>query len=186
MGPNNPIFEYLQALARLELTEQQRAYHAQRLQDARAVRCSLMRDVFGPEQSTFLRVSYRPKIRECYKNASEFLRLTTKPAGAWWLFPQPIRYVEGIVYSDAAPIPIEHAFVKIGEKYIDPTFELALKEDPRDCLYVSFIELDRAEMTLLQAETGHYGDLSGYKFAKDNFPQMARYMRRYETRSDET
>ena len=179
MEPNNPIFEYLQGLARLELNEQQRAYHAQRLQDARPVRCSLMRDVFGPEQSSFLRVSYRPKIRECYKNASEFVRLTTKPGGASWLFPQPIRYVEGIVFSNAAPIPIEHAFVKIGNKYIDPTFELALKEDPRDCLYVSLVELDRAEISLLQAETGHYGDLYGYKWAKEHFPELADRMRRW-------
>lgn len=177
MEPNNPILEYLRCLAGFELNEQQRAYHAQRLQDARPVRCSLMRDVFGPEQSSFLRVSYRPKIRECYKNASEFLRLTTPPGGASWLFPQPIKYVEGIVYSKAAPIPIEHAFVKIGKKYIDPTFELALKEDPRDCLYVSLIELDRNEMTLLQAETGHYGDLYGYKWAKEHFPELADRMR---------
>lgn len=186
MEPNNPINEFLQGLARLELNEQQRAYHAQRLQDARPVCCSLMRDVLTPEQGKYLWSAYRPKIRQCYKNASEFLRLTTKPGGASWLFTEPILYVEGIVYSDAVPVPIEHAFVKIGDKYIDPTFERALKEDPRDCLYVSLVELDRAEMMLLQAETGHYGDLYGYKFAKEHFPQMARYMRRYETRSDET
>lgn len=57
--------------------------------------------------------------------------------------------------------------------------------DPRKELYVSLIEFDVLTMTQYQAETGHYGDLYAYKWAKENAPELADRMRRYETRSDE-
>ena len=73
-----------------------------------------------------------------------------------------------------------NAFVKVGDKYIDPTFERALKLDPRKEIYVSCIELEYEEMARLQAETGYYGELYLYSFMKRNNPRLAAKMRRFE------
>ena len=176
MEPNNPIFEYLQGLAGLDLNERERAYRAQQLQDARTVKCVRMRDAFTAEQLALLAYwDYTTRQKMCYKNAAELVRLIALDCR----FPGTVRYVEGIVYCDEVPIPIEHAFVKFGELYVDPTFERALHRDPRKELYVSLIELDALTMAQYQGETGHYGDLYAYKWAKDNAPELADRMRRW-------
>lgn len=54
-----------------------------------------------------------PVVKECYKNA-HLLTL---------LFPDRVQYVEG---KTNVFIPIYHAFNRVGNKYIDITFEFAL------------------------------------------------------------
>lgn len=48
-----------------------------------------------------------------------------------------MQYVEG---KTNAIIPIDHAFNRLGDKYIDITFEFALELDPTQYEYVAFGE----------------------------------------------
>ena len=171
----NRIIEELNAMAGMDWDPEQKAFYVQRAKDARAVECVRMCDVFTSEQMDFLRMNYHTKQKQCYKNAADLVTFISHPFGSF-LFKEPAKYVEGFAYS-CGLLPIEHAFVKIGNKYIDPTFERALKLDPRKEMYVSCIELEWQEMVQLQAETGYYGDLYLYAFMKRNNPCMAAKIR---------
>lgn len=169
----NPIIEYLEAWAQLNVNETEKHFLTQRLNDARPVECVRMQDVFNDEQMELLKHwRYRAKQKMCYKNAAELVRLIKMDCR----FPEPIRYVEGFVYSNGL-FPIEHAFVKIGDRYVDPTFERALKRDPRKELYVSLIEVAPLDLLQLQAETGYYGEMYRYSYFKRFRPDLAARMR---------
>lgn len=170
----NVIIEELKARATLDWNPEQKAYFVKMAEDARPVQCVRMRDVFTPEQMRFLRLNYHARKKECYKNAAELVRLISHPLA--FLFPEPVRYVEGFAYS-CGLLPIEHAFVKVGDKYIDPTFERALKINPDGEQYVSLIELDCRTMAKLQVETGFYGDLYMYDYMKHHNPRLAAQIR---------
>lgn len=176
MATKNPIIEYLEAWANLNVGEAEKHFMTQRLKDARPVECVRMQDVFNAEQMDYLRQYYRTRQRMCYKNASELLRLIAEPGGAYWLFPEPAWYVEGFVYSNGL-FPIDHAFVKYGDKYIDPTFERALKRDPRKETYVSLIEIEPVELYRMQFETGYYGEMYRYSYFKRFRPDLAERLR---------
>lgn len=176
MATKNPIIEYLEAWTLLNFGEAEKHFMTQRMKDARPVECVRMQAVFNAEQMDYLRQYYRPRQRMCYKNASELLRLIAEPGGASWLFPEPAFYVEGFVHSNAL-FPIEHAFVKIGDRYIDPTFERALKRDPRQEMYVSLIEIAPRELLKLEGETGYYGEMYRYSYLKRFRPDLAERMR---------
>ena len=109
----------------------------------------------------------------CYKNAAELVTLMEQHA---WMFPEPGIYVEGYAYCYGL-LPIEHAFVKVGDKYIDPTFERALHRDVRKEMYASCIELDPETMARYQLETGFYGDLYVYDYMCKNRPELAQQIR---------
>ena len=162
-------------MAALDWNPEQKAYFVQRAKDARPVECVRMRDVFTREQMEFLRKYYRTQRKQCYKNASLLVLLISHPLarGLNW---EPVKYIEGFSYAYGL-LPIEHAFVKVGDKYIDPTFERALHRDVRNESYVSCIELDPDEMGRLQAETGYYGELYQYSYLKRFRPELAAKMR---------
>lgn len=172
----NPIIEELQAIASLDYyNPEQKAYYQQRAADAKPVECMRMCDVFTPDQLDFLRDVYQPKHKQCYKNAAILVSLISHPLGGF-LFPQPVKYVEGFAYP-CGILPIEHAFVKYGDRYIDPTFERALHRDVRKEFYVSCIELLVEEMNQLQAETGYFGELYQYTYLKRFKPELAAKIR---------
>ena len=168
----NVIIEELTALAALDLTPEQKAYYNQKLEDARPVECVRMIDVFTPEQMGIINDTYKAERKQCYKNASCLVSLLSHPFGRF-LFPLPAKYIEGYVRS-AGLFSIEHAFVKYGDKYIDPTFELALHVDIRKEQYASLIELDCDSMTRMQMETGYYGNLYEYDYLKKKRPELAK------------
>lgn len=169
----NKIIEELNAVALLDWNPEQKAYFVQRAKDARPVQCDRMRDVFTPEQMAYIRRCYSTRQKQCYKNATDLVSLAAMAKG---MFPEPLKYVEGYAYS-CGLLPIEHAFVKVGDKYIDPTFERALHLDVRKEMYASLIELDWPEMARLQAETGYYGELYRYAYLKRNKPRLAAKLR---------
>ena len=171
----NHIIEELRAVASLDWNPEQKAYYEQRAADARPVECVRMCDVFNLEQLDFLRDIYHTQQRQCYRNAANLVTLISHPLGGF-LFPQPVKYVEGFAYS-CGLLSIEHAFVKVGDKYIDPTFERALHRDVRKEMYALLIELDPATMAKYQLETGFYGDLYQYDYMCKNRPEMAAKIR---------
>jgi len=75
------------------------------------------------------------------------------------LFPDRVRYVEGKTHT---VIPIDHAFNRVGDKYIDITFEFALGLDPTQYEYVAFGEYPAGVIEEIANQTGYYGDI--YRF----------------------
>ena len=108
----------------------------------------------------------------CYRNAAELVFLMER---ADWLFPEPVRYVEGYAYC---MFPIEHAFVKYGDRYIDPTFERACHLDVRKELYASLIELGTYKLECYLLDTGYYGNLYQYAYLLEHNPERAAAIRK--------
>ena len=77
---------------------------------------------------------------------------THRPGG----FPERVLYCEG---KTNVPIPIDHAFNKVGDAYIDITFEFALHENPSIYEYVTFGEYDAKTIRKAVLETGYYGEI---------------------------
>lgn len=172
----NRIIEELRARASLGWKPEQQAWFDQQANDARPVQCVRMRDAFTPKQLELLkRWRYRTQQKMCYRNAAELVRLIGG-LGAFTLTTAPVRYVEGYAYYYGL-LPIEHAFVKVGDLYIDPTFERALHRDVRKEIYASCIELDLETMARYQLETGFYGGLYVYDYMCKNRPELAAQIR---------
>lgn len=169
----NHIIEELRAKAALDWNPEQKAWFEQQANDARPIQCVRMRDAFTPEQLELLkRWRYRTQQKMCYRNAAELVRLIEMDCR----FTGPIRYVEGFAYAYGL-LPIEHAFVKVGDLYVDPTFERALHRDVRKELYAACIELDPLTMANYQLETGYYGELYVYDYMCKNRPELAAQIR---------
>lgn len=172
----NPIIDELNAKAAFDWFPEQKAWFVQQAKDARPVHCVPMRDAFTPEQLRLIRNwGYKTQQKMCYRNAAELVRLIAG-LGAFTLTKQPVKYVEGFAYS-CGLFAIEHAFVRVGDLYIDPTFERALHLDVRKEYYASCIELSAQEMAQLQVETGYYGGLYRYAYCKRFRPELAAKMR---------
>lgn len=170
---DNPIITELRAMAELGWIPELKHFFEQRVKDARPVECVRMKDVFTSEQLRFLfeTMKYKTRQKECYKNASELVVRAEWMATHFDPSVPDVKYVEGFAYS-CGIMAIEHAFVKVGDQYIDPTFERALHEDVRKHLYVSLIELDPYTMEQYLADTGVYGDLYRYDYLMRNCPEI--------------
>lgn len=169
----NHIVEELRAKASLDWNPEQKAWFEQQANDARPVQCVRMRDAFTPEQLRLIRNwGYKTQQKMCYRNATELIRLIAMDCR----FSEPVRYVEGFAYAYGLLL-IEHAFVKYGDVYIDPTFERALRRDVRKEMYASCIELDPLTMANYQLETGYYGELYVYDYMCKNRPELAAQIR---------
>lgn len=183
----NRIIEELRAIASLPFNPEQKAYYEKRVADARVVECVPMRDAFTPDQLRFLfQISaYKTQQKQCFKNASLLVEYVDWMATHYDSSTPAVKYVEGFAYAFGL-LPIEHAFVKVGDVYVDPTFERALHLNVRNEQYVALIELDCDEMCRLQADSGYYGGLYEYlyrKQRKNRAPDASR-ARRSNTESD--
>lgn len=169
----NRIIEELRATASLDWTPEQKAWFEQQANDARPVQCVRMRDAFsnGELYIIFDQLHYRTQQKMCYKNAAELVRIIRNIGTV-----PPVKYVEGFAYAYGL-LTIEHAFVKVGDLYVDPTFERALHRDVRKEIYASCFELDPETMARYQMETGFYGDLYVYDYLCKNRPEMAAKIR---------
>lgn len=121
------IIEEMRAFLRLDLPDRQRQYFTDTIAVAKRVEVVKAADVFDEREIELIRRTVRPVVKGCYRNA-HLLTL---------LFPDRVRYVEGKTHT---VIPIDHAFNKVGEKYVDITFEFALNENPTQWEYVAFGE----------------------------------------------
>ena len=169
----NVIIQELRARASLGWKPEQQAWYDQQANDARPVQCVRMRDAFsdGELYIIFDQLHYRTQQKMCYKNAAELVRIIRNIGTL-----PPVKYVEGYAYCYGL-LPIEHAFVKVGDLYVDPTFERALHRDVRKEIYASCIELDFETMARYQVETGFYGELYPYDYMCKNRPELAAKIR---------
>ena len=174
----NRIIEELRAKASFDWNPEQKAWFEQQANDARPVQCVRMRDAFTPEQLQFLfkNTGYKTQQKMCYRNAAELVQRAEWMAAHFDSCIPEIKYVEGYAYCYGL-LPIEHAFVKVGDLYVDPTFERALHRDVRKELYAACIELDFETMAKYQVETGFYGELYVYDYMCKNRPELAAQIR---------
>lgn len=174
----NPIIEGLRNRAAFDWNPEQKAWFEQQANDARPVKCVRMRDVFTPDQLRFLfqTMGYKTQQKMCYRNAAQLVERAEWMAAHFDSGVPEIKYVEGYAYCYGL-LPIEHAFVKVGDLYIDPTFERALHRDVRKEIYASCIELDPETMARYQLETGFYGELYVYDYMCKNRPELAAQIR---------
>lgn len=143
------IIEEMRAFLRLDLPDRQRQYFTDTIAAAKRVEVVKAADVFDEREIELIRRTVRPVVKECYKNA-HLLTL---------LFPDRVQYVEG---KTNVFIPIDHAFNRVGNKYIDITFEFALGLDPTQYEYVAFGEYPAGVIEEITDQTGYYGDI--YRF----------------------
>lgn len=63
---------------------------------------------------------------------------------------------------------IEHAWNKIGDKYIDITMELVLHRDPTQEEYLSLGEYSEDVISPIVLETGFYGNIYSIVYNRNN------------------
>lgn len=143
------IIEEMRAFLRLDLPDRQRQYFTDTIAAAKRVEVVKAADVFDEREIELIRRTVRPVVKGCYKNA-HLLTL---------LFPDRVQYVEG---KTNVFIPIDHAFNRVGNKYIDITFEFALGLDPTQYEYVAFGEYPAGVIEEITDQTGYYSDI--YRF----------------------
>ena len=130
----------------------QKEYFRGLLNAAKPVEVVSIKDVFTKEEIKMIKRLVSPKKKMCYRN-SHLLTL---------LFPDKAKYVEGRFSCSFIGLPIDHAFNRVGDKYVDVTVELALKEDVTEHEYIEFAEYDAEQIESAAYETGYYGEI--YKF----------------------
>ena len=119
---DNTLIEEIQGWAKL-CTGKQREFYRDMLEAAKPVEVVRAVDVLTPEQMDYLLHVVNPIPKHCYRNAYLLAEA----------FPNEIQYCECKV---AIPFGIDHAINKIGDSYIDITFEFALEDCPERYDYV--------------------------------------------------
>ena len=140
------IIKEIEMMLELPLHERQKAYFQDLLNAAKPVKIVPAADVLEDYELDYIRHVIKPKPKECYRNSHLLCEA----------FPERVLYCEG---KTNVPIPIDHAFNKVGDAYIDITFEFALHENPSIYEYVTFGEYDANTIRKAVLETGYYGEI---------------------------
>lgn len=146
------IIEELRMWKQLPLNPKQQQWFDDLLDIAKVVEVVRLADVFNDREIEQIRRVVRPEVKGCYRN-SHLLTL---------LFPDRVQYVEGQTYTGF--FGIDHAFNRIGDKYVDVTFDLALNDDPTQYEYVAFEEYTADVIQSVTKETGYYGEIYRYLY----------------------
>lgn len=129
------------------LHEKQKEYFQDLLKAAKPVEVVRAADVLEDYELEYIRHVLKPQPKECYRNSHLLCEA----------FPDRFKYCEGKVL---AFFPIEHAFNRIGDKYVDITFEFALNDtELLQHEYVVFGEYDLQTINRVTEKTGYYGDI---------------------------
>lgn len=104
------------------------------------------------------------EVKQCFKNAYEVAEIIEMMNGT-------AKYVDGRVLV-ANFLPIEHAWNKVGDLYVDATFELCLGYDVTKELYASLAEYDVSHVREVLLDRRYYGEIyrdeKATEFAKKN------------------
>lgn len=148
----NYIVQELEGFAKL--TEgNQKAFYQQKLADLKDVHVVPLDEVFTNEQIIKIKQFVRPKKKMCYRNAQRLCELFD------W-----VKYVEGYSTIFDGTFPIEHAWNKVGDKYVDVTYELALKLDVTKETYMSLGVYDIETVKRVTQANEFFGDVYNYLF----------------------
>lgn len=127
----------------LPLHERQKAYFIDLFNAANPVKVVPAADVLEDYELEYIRHVIKPKPKECYRNSHLLCEA----------FPERILYCEGKV---DVSIPIDHAFNKVGDAYIDITFEFALHENPSIYEYVTRVRNKKTPGVINQYAPGEF------------------------------
>ena len=142
----NSLLDYIKMLANVT-SGQQKEFYETELANAKTVKCVPLCEVFTSEEINRIKNCVKPQKKECYKNAHLLC--------VW--FPDKAQYVEG--QTSCCGIGIDHAFNKIGDKYVDITMERCLKEDVTSKEYLSIGEYSLDVINEVVLDTKYYGDI---------------------------
>ena len=149
------IMEHIKMLCNVTSGEQKKYYQRQ-LDCAKPIECVSIREVLSEKDIDLIKSIINPQPKECYKNATRLAML----------FPDRVEYVEGY-YGVMGVLGTEHAWNRIGDKYIDITAELVLEKNIADEHYVQLMALGADEVTDMVLEEDCYTWLFGVKYAKE-------------------
>jgi hypothetical protein len=153
------IIEEMRVFLKLGLHPKQEQYFADTIAVAKRVEIVRAADVFSDYELEIIRDVLKPQKQQCYRNAHLLCQL----------FPERVRYCEG---KTNAFIPIDHAFNRVGNKYVDITFEFALNDpDLLGYEYVVFGEYDLPEIERMTKKTGYYGDVYRLAYMEKRNPR---------------
>lgn len=136
----------------------QKKYYRDLLDAAEPVKMVSIKDVFSRKEIYMIKRLVRPKKKICYRNAH---LLTT-------LFPDKVKYVDGRVSVTDIGIPIDHAFNRVGDKYVDITFEMVWNEDTTKYEYIKFGEYDLEQVEEIAEHSGIWGECYKFQWMKEN------------------
>lgn len=130
------------------LSGKQKEIYEEMIADAKDIKVVPLKEVFTEKEIELIKRIIKPQRHECYKNA---FQLTT-------LFPDKVKYCEGKTTVKRI-VSIEHAWNKVGDKYVDITMELVLGHDINDLQedYAAFGEWDADELLDLASDMDFYG-----------------------------
>lgn len=134
----------------------QREYYERMLSDATPVRIAPLSEVFDEETIKLIKTQIRPESKLCFKNATMLCTL----------FPDRVKYVEGR-FTVCGLFSTEHAWNKVGDKYIDITMEIALERNPAEEEYIALGEYDESEILPYLFESKVYGGIYEQKFLEN-------------------
>lgn len=132
----------------------QKEYYERMIADATPVRITPLSEVFNEYEIDMIKRVIKPEAKQCYKNASDLCVL----------FPDRVKYVEGR-FTVCGLFSTEHAWNKVGDKYIDITMEIALKCNPAEDIALG--EYDESEILPYLFESKVYGGIYEQKFLED-------------------
>lgn len=147
------IIKEIEMILELPLHEKQKTYFQDLLKAAKPVKIVRAADVLNDYELEYIQHVLKPQPKKCYRNAHLLCET----------FPDRFQYCDGKVN---VPIPIDHAFNKVGDVYIDITFEFALHENPSIYEYVTFGEYDAKTIRKAVLETGYYGGIYNWLYYK--------------------
>lgn len=144
----NSLIVELRTFAKLIGEEGRQAeFHNQMLKDAKPIEVVRLSEVFTETEIKAIKRFVNPKQNECYRNATLFSHI----------YPD-VKYVEG-KFTVCGTFGAEHAWNKVGNKYIDITMELALDRDPTEEQYMVLGEYDRDTVMEIVQDAQFYGNI---------------------------
>ena len=147
----NSLIVELRTFAKLIGEEGKQAeFYRQMLKDAKPIEVVRLSEVFSPAEIKAIEVLVYPKKKQCYRNATLLSHINH-------IFPD-VKYVEGKMTCCGA-FGIEHAWNKVGDKYVDITMELVLGRDPTKEEYMALGEYDQETVVSICTELGWYGNI---------------------------
>ena len=153
----NSLIVELRTFAKIIGEEGRQAeFYRQMLKDAKPIEVVRLSEVFTDAQIKAIKKFVKPKAKECYRNATVFSHMCPE-----------VKYVEGKMTCLGA-FGIEHAWNKIGDKYVDITMELALQRDPTEEEYMALGEYDQETVVSICSEVGFYGSVYPILYNKQN------------------
>lgn len=149
----NVILQELRLMAEIpNMNQRQRKYFVDTYNIAKPVSVVHASAVFTLEELRIIEECIKPERKMCYMNAYMLCQA----------FPDKVTYCEGKVNC---LFPIDHAFNRVGDKFVDITFEFALKDEHViEYDYVVFGDYNTEQVDYVADKIGYYGGVYSYYF----------------------